>query len=710
MTDPYRYFRIEARELTDELTAGLSSLARGAPTADLVGAVLRHAHTLKGAARVVGQPAIADGAHALEELLGPFRGTGISVPDEQLDRMQALVDEISARLGSLDGGSLPEVPTRPPPVLPVESSVQPAIQLQLPLPILASPQARPPIQSTELVSATASRQPAVGSVDGFPDESTDALPIRTARASLAEIDAVLDGVMQSRVQLGVLLDCVTRVAWIRERDDVDSDLAEAVESVQRALAGCADRLGRELRQVHDVAERLRLVPVESIVPDLQRAARDVAAALGKRVLVEVGGGQLRLDAPVLATAQDALRQIVRNAVAHGIESPAERLAAGKPTAGQVRLDVTQSGGRVLFSCSDDGRGIDLSAVRWELRRNGMPDTETIADEEVLDLLMRGGVSTAPTVSEISGRGIGLDIVRDAVQQLGGQLSIRTNPGAGTTIYLTAPLSLTAQEVLLVDAGELVALPLSAVRETVRVPAGEITRGPLGEALIHRGRATPFLPLAASLGDHGCTSESSPTWSVLLLEGRAGLVAIGVDRLIGTAEIAIRALPELAPVAAVVSGAWIDVDGRPRLLLDPDAVVIEATTTRAITVLVAVPRAPILVIDDSLTTRMMEQGILESAGYQVEVASSAEEGLLMAASRPFSLALVDVEMPGMDGFAFVEQTRARADLRHLPCILVTSRASAQDRQRGLDAGARAHIDKGEFHQGTLLDRISELLVT
>ena len=218
-------------------------------------------------------------------------------------------------------------------------------------------------------------------------------------------------------------------------------------------------------------------------------------------------------------------------------------------------------------------------------------------------------------------------------------------------------------------------------------------------------------MAAALGDPTCTSDSRPTWSVLLLESRAGLVAIGVQRLIGTAEIAIRALPELAPVAPIVSGVWIDADGRPRLVLDPDAVVIEAALHPSpgnLTKKVAGPRAPILIIDDSLTTRMLEQSILESAGYQVEVASSAEEGLLMAASRAFSLVLVDIEMPGMDGFAFIEQTRARADLRHLPCILVTSRASAEDRQRGIDAGARAHIDKGEFYQGTLLDRISELL--
>jgi two-component system chemotaxis sensor kinase CheA len=196
--------------------------------------------------------------------------------------------------------------------------------------------------------------------------------------------------------------------------------------------------------------------------------------------------------------------------------------------------------------------------------------------------------------------------------------------------------------------------------------------------------------------------------VLVLQSPTGPVAIGVRRLIGTATIAIRPLPRLAPVAPLVSGIWLDVDTRARLVLDPEELIRLSTTRRTMSTTDALPLAPILIIDDSLTTRMLEQSVLESAGYRVELAASAEEGLALATRKPYALVLVDVEMPGMNGFEFVEQTRARPELRHLPCILVTSRASAEDRARGLAAGARAHIDKREFHQGTLLDRISELL--
>jgi two-component system, chemotaxis family, sensor kinase CheA len=678
MADPYRYFRIEARELIDELIAGLTGLGHGESATGRVGALLRHTHTLKGAARVVGQTAIADHTHALEGLLEPFRGSIDPVPADQVEEMLGRVDDIADLVRGLDiPAAVPAAPTVP------ECRPEPG-----PGPAGTVP-AAVPAPRIELPT------------DVQPDH------LRTARTSLAEIDAVITGVGQSRNQLSVLRECLALSARTAARTDLDPNLREALDAVQRELGTCADRMDRDLRSVYDVAERLRLVPVTSIVPDLEGAARDVAVAQGKRVRLEVGGAQLRLDAPVLEAVQGALRQIVRNAVAHGIESSADRVAAGKPAGGRIRLEVRQSGGQVVFSCSDDGRGIDIDAVRRELGQGG-PGQDRLDDDQVLDRLALGGVSTAAVVSEVSGRGIGLDVVRDAAVRLGGRVAIRTRSGVGTTIDLTTQLSLSAQEVLVVDDGALMAVPLAAVRETARVAAGEITTGLSGEILHYCGDEIPFLPLAAALGDNTCTGASQPAWSVLIVTGASGPVAIGTRRLVGTATIAIRPLPPIASVSPLVSGIWVDVDAHARLVLDPQLLAAAATVRRSITVPVPVPPAPILIVDDSLTTRMLEQSVLEAAGYRVELAASAEEGLALAARKPYALVLVDVEMPGMDGFAFVEQTRSRPELRHLPCILVTSRASAQDRQRGLAAGARAHIDKREFHQGTLLSRIAELL--
>jgi two-component system chemotaxis sensor kinase CheA len=663
--DPYRYFRVEARELADALAAGVSGLGRGAATAEVVAALLRHAHTLKGAARVVSQPAIADQAHALEDLLGPFRDSADTVPQHRIDELLALVDGISDRLRDLDG---------------------------------AVPEPRP---STESVA----QEPVASGISAHPAEPAQPSDAGTVRVELVEVDEVIREVGQTLSQLGVLRECLTRAKALRSRPEVKGALAEELETLGRRLAGCTDRLDRELRQVHDTVERLRLMPVAAVIPDLERAARDVAAAQGKRVQVQVEDGQLRLEAPVVTTVQAGLAQIVRNAVAHGIESPRERAAAGKPMTGRIRLEASLAGDRVTFRCSDDGRGVDLDGVRRALRAKGVAGAQTASQAQLLDLLVGAGVSTASTVSEVAGRGIGLDVVRDVAQRLGGSVSMRTWPGSGTTVELTVPLSLSAQEVLVVDGGDPVGVPLRAVRETVRVEAKAITNGLDGEVYRYRGEDVPFLPLAAVLGSE---RRTYPAWSLLVVQGESGLAAIGVPRVIGTAGLAIRPLPERLPEIPGVCGVWFELDGRPRLLLDPESLVAAASGQRAPAPAEPEASTRILVIDDSLTTRMLEQSILESAGYLVDVAASAEEGLAMAARSAYSVALVDVEMPGMDGFGFVEQTRLRAELRQLPCILVTSRASAQDRERGRAVGARAHIDKGEFHQGTLLSRINELV--
>jgi two-component system, chemotaxis family, sensor kinase CheA len=732
MTDVYRYFRIEAHELIDEMTAGLTGLRRGGGTAGLVAALLRHAHTLKGAARVVARTGIADRTHELETLLEPHRGSDAPVDEPALHRLFELVDGIAAELALLPAGEpvgsqpathepahtppvhepphalpAPERSADGGPVHPAEAATAAPGATRVPVPAQA---AAPVVESGRAGAGPTSSPPGVGSPQ---------LIERSARASLMELDALAEGISEARSQVGALRRATGRLEELRARmgdrpgprgEDRLRKIA-ALEDLSRqiegALAATLDRMDRELREVHDIAERLRLMPVTTIVPDLDRAVRDVATTQAKRVFLDVSGDALRLDVPVLTVAHDALRQIVRNAVAHGVEAPAERAAAGKPVEGRVRLDVSQRGPDVVFRVSDDGRGVDVAAVRRKLAATD-PGVAARSDTQVLDALMLGGVSTAAELSEVSGRGIGLDLVRDCARRLGGSVSIRTTPGQGTTIELVTPLSLSAQEVLVVEAGDRYGFPLSAVVQSLRIGADDITRGLRGESVLHAGEAVPFVPLTAVLGDEQVSGVSHPTWSVVLIQGRAGRAAVGVRRLISGSAVAIRPLPPSAGIPPMVAGVWIDVDGVPRLVLDPERVVEAAVRRRQLGRPTPVRHAPILVVDDSLTTRMLEQSILEAAGYEVETAGSAEEALEKAAARPYSLALVDVEMPGMDGFSFVEQTRARPELRHLPCILVTTKASMADRQRGVEAGARAHIDKGEFHQGTLLSHVAELL--
>ena len=684
--DPYRYFRVEAKELLDELTKGALHLDKGVSPASSATEMLRHAHTLKGAARIVRQRKIADHAHAIEEVLDPFRDSSDAMPRDRLDAILGLLDDIGTLIK------------------------------QLPFP-------------DTVATVTSERSQ--------PETSA-----RTIRAEIGEIDVLLDGVGEAHARLGALQNDLHGIERVRELasyvvsqlaaprglekghrvnsensqrlQSVASELLGAVTTFELAVSGDSEQLDRELGDIRDGIERLRLVPVSVLFTDLERAARDAAHAQAKRVVFEGHGGEVRLDVHLLTAAQGALQHIVRNAVVHGIEPEDERRAIGKPSDGRVTLEVVRRGRNVVFACRDDGRGIDLDAVRDSARRKGLlvDDSATLDSSELMRLLLKGGISTSGAVTELSGRGIGLDVVRDFAERAGGEVTVTTETGKGTSVNLEVPLSLASFEALAVESdGITVLIPLDSVVQTVRVDSEEIRASVHSETLTHDGIVYPFLHLSETLSDKTVAPRIHGDCSVVITSGSSGAVAIGVHRLLGTSNVVVRPLPSFLSVSSIVSGVWLDAEGNPQLVLDSDGLVSRAQRNEHQVRREAdvASLAPILVIDDSLTTRMLEQSILESASYSVEVASSAEEGLVKARSKRYLLFLVDVEMPGMDGFAFIEQTKADPMLRDIPAILVTSRSAPEDLQRGIDVGAGAYVTKGEFDQGKLLERIKELTV-
>ncbi|MFI5493678.1 response regulator [Actinoplanes sp. NPDC051859] len=490
-------------------------------------------------------------------------------------------------------------------------------------------------------------------------------------------------------------------------------LAADLGAFGRQLIDTVEQVERELDEIRGRAERLRLVAASSIFTGLRRAVRDAAEAQGRRVRFDGHGGDLRMDPHVLALANGALLHIVRNAVVHGIEGEDERIPAGKPAEGTVTVAVERRGSYAAFICTDDGRGFDLAAVRRTAEARGLlvPGGTELGEQALLDLVMRGGISTSPTVTEVAGRGIGMDVARDVADQLGGDVAIRTETGKGTTIELILPLALLSLHGLIVEAaGSVATVPLDSVRTCVRLAPGQATTAVVTGKLAYDGEALPFLPLARALyaGTTVSEEEGGPGVAVVVTaDGRS--VAVGVDRLAGTSTLVVRPLPELAPAAPVIGGVSMDLDGNPRLVLDAQGVVTEASRIGG----GAAPpeparRLPILVVDDSLTTRMLERSILESAGYEVDLAASGEEGLEKARSRQYGLYLSDIDMPGIDGFTFVAETRADPDLAMVPAILVSSRASAEDRARGVQVGASAYVVKGEFNQEELLSHIRRLV--
>jgi two-component system chemotaxis sensor kinase CheA len=327
----------------------------------------------------------------------------------------------------------------------------------------------------------------------------------------------------------------------------------------------------------------------------------------------------------------------------------------------------------------------------------------------MNMLLRGGISTSKTVTDVSGRGVGLDIVREAVERLGGEVAFDTRPRMGTTFRLVIPPFLASMEALLVEVGERgisTAIPFNCVRSTLRLTADQITSGPSGSSILYEEGAIPFLPLVTALD--GKPSTGGRSWTAVIVTGAAGAAAIGVERLVGTSGIVVRPLPEHMTAGPLVAGASLDADGNPQLVLDPDGLAAVAYRKRPSSLAAPSPSRPILVVDDSMTTRMLEKSILESAGHDVEVALSGEEALDRVRDKRFALVLVDVEMPGMDGFTFIEHIRSDASVRDIPAILVSSRAAPEDLKRGRDVGAQGYIIKSEFDQAALLTMIDRLM--
>jgi two-component system chemotaxis sensor kinase CheA len=618
--DPYKYFRVEANEIIAELAKGLGELEHAADAA-LVARLLRHAHTLKGAARIVRHRELADLAHALETALAPLRETPVA---QRNDAAIAIVDQMTGHLAGL------------------AAPVAPAAGL------------------AEVVAP---------------------VPPPPARVETAAVDEALGG----------LAHVHARVERVRAAADARARNAE--------LAA----VDRELREVRRDVEHLRLSSAAALFAALDRTARDAAAPSGKRVRFGLEGGDVRIDGQVIATLHGALVQLVRNAVVHGIEPATERTTTGKPAEGRVTIAVRSLDRRISIACSDDGRGLDLAAIRRAAEQRGVLPAGELGAAQLFQVLLRGGISTSPEVTELAGRGIGLDVVREAVHTLGGEVAITTG-AAGTTISLVVPVSVTAVAVLDVDLGDrIVAIPRAAVRRVVRIREGDVIRSGDSDALCFDDVTAPCASLAALFG---ARVGARPT--AVVVDGGDGFAALTVERVLGVDDAIVRALPAGAPIDAIVWGMAIDAAGLPYPVVEPRALVAAATRARRVEPAPAAKLAPILIVDDSLTTRMLEQSILESAGFAVELAVSAEDALAKLAHTTYALLLVDVEMPGMDGFGLVAELRAHPATAQVPAILVTSRDAPADRRRGAAVGAQGYVVKGEFDQGALLAMIERLV--
>jgi two-component system chemotaxis sensor kinase CheA len=634
--DALKHFRMEAQELAGQLESGLLSYESHP---EILPELFRFAHTLKGGARVVRLEAIADLAHAMEDVLDHHRESGTQLAQQEVMELLGIVDAVRAQLTTESKGF-------------------------------------------DLGSAVAGQD------------------FQTLRIQLDEMDALAAGVHEAEA-LSAALRSELQVLGAQNLNSDAVELAERTLQGQRRIMALADSLELGLRQLDQQTKLLRLLDAALAFPELERAAHDAAVLTGKQVTF-TARGNVKLDGHVLSPLRGALLHLVRNAVAHGIEPPLARRHCGKRDAGHVELFVERRGARIAFVVKDDGGGVDLQAVRNAAARRGL----STDGADGLDLMFQPGVSTSKEVSDLAGRGVGLDAVRATVRKLKGTVDVRSAPGVGAVFELVVPVSLSSMRALVIGIGaRRVLVPLDSVVSTVLLTPGNRAERGDGRVLLHEDRALPLHDLQGWLEPNGKRREAH---IALVVATSQGHMALSANALAGTRDIIVRPLPSSVGGSKLVLGAAFDSHGDPELVLDPEGLGPSRHDEPRFDATAGNKHQRILVVDDSLTTRMLEQSILEAAGYEVDLASSAKEGLQKAMQGQYGLIITDVEMPGMDGYEFTAETRRRPELRAIPVIMVSSLASEESRRRGADAGISGYIVKGEFDQDAFLGVVREWL--
>jgi len=709
----HQTFAVELDEQVREMGGDLLVLERspgaaGDPAAlEVANRLFRAAHSLKGAARAVSIAPVEQACHHLEEFLAQVRDGARVLDRDAFAVLFAAVDALGAFRADLEEGRADDAALGAVIARLSALSGQPA-----PAGIRSPPEA----DSTVILSA---EEPKRRTADATMRVSARAIDEAVARSgelliarahlgqSVAEVGEVHAGLARWRAELRV------------GRGDA-TDVRERVELVEREMAHLSRRLADQQRRSDQLAEfvdadlrGLRMLPFSEACLGLERTVRDLAAARGQEVELALEGTDVELDRDIVEALRAPLLHLVRNAVDHGIEPLAERRAAGKPEEARVEIAARLLGAEVEVTVGDDGAGLDGDAIAAAARKRGLPLPATADD--LMRLAFWPGVSTAGTVTDVSGRGVGLDVVRSHVEAHHGTVAVRSIRGRGARFTLTLPVTLTSMRALLVAAsGQLFAVATTSVRRVVRFSPDDLSTVQGRALLSHGGHLIPIATLAGVLGLPEVAPPPDRKATAVLLRSTVGDVAIAVDEAQAEQVIMTKSLGARVIRSRSAAGLTVLPSGRLALVLRAGRLARDALgATRSASLggtaaESAARRRRILVVDDSLTTRTLVRTILEAVGYQVVVAADGAEAWRMVQQRAPDLVVSDVEMPELDGLGLTVAIRSSHRHRALPVVLVTALGSDAERARGLEAGADAYLIKSAFDQTVLLETIERLL--
>jgi two-component system chemotaxis sensor kinase CheA len=692
-------FKGEAADHRAAMLAGLLELEKGASgekrDSEVIERLFREAHSLKGAARAVDIGGIEQLCQSVESIFSALKQEQKRPGKPMFEALYRALDLIA----ELTDGTAPT----------------PEKELDGILALLAAQGRAGPDHPSELPGISPSRKAPISLSD----------TVRISAASMGsiflqaeEMLSVKQAMAQHAADLGELMALEqSRQVERAGADSYKQKLGTMTKVAALDSLHANERVDRLLAEIRTAF----MLPFSSLLELFPRMVRDLAAAEGKEVSWEVREVDTQIDRRVLEEIKDPLIHIVRNCISHGIEAPGEREKRGKPRAGTVAVRVERAANdKVELTVSDDGAGIDLARVKAAAVARGFipaADAAGISARDALGLIFLSELSTSPLITDISGRGLGLSIAREKIEAVGGQLSVTSTPGKGTSFLIQIPISLaTFRGVLVESRGQTFVIPTVSVDQVLRVDPSATVFHEARESIAIDGRAVSLVNLGDILGLPAWAGNDSGEERclaiVLLVSGTR--VAFWIDEVAGEQEVLVKNLGRQLARVRNLSGATVLVNGDVVPVLNP-ADLLKSVSLAAASTPASIGSGPteaaarkILIAEDSVTSRMLLKSILESAGFQVQTAVDGMEAFAVLRTGEFDLLVSDVDMPRMNGFALCEKVRGNARTADLPIVLVTTLDSREDREKGIDAGANAYLAKSSFDQSNLLEVVKRLL--
>lgn len=728
-------FKTELEEQLQVITNGILSLEKNdlddSKRVKTIASIFRAAHSIKGAARSLGITDPGEIAHQVESLFSAIQRNEIILSSDIIDLCLEAVDKMRMAMQSyLDKKPL--------------SFDLPDILQRLGQVDKSKPLSTVPLPDQKKEKKTP---------DATQPLSTELTGHETIRVSLAHIDRVSALMEEMQVNKIAIDDHYTELSKLTAKinhfshvfkqllfsvrnnqvkeenenikqlyysgSDSFSEIYQFANQLHKNMRNRINELTTLSNSLQEEVRLLRLVPIENLLITFPRYLRDISHELNKEIELNITGGEVKIDKMVLEGLKDPLIHLLRNAVDHGIENGAERLASGKSESGHISIDIREEGNQILISVTDDGAGIDAKKIAdTAIRKNiiSSSELETMNENEILELIFRPGFSTREIITDVSGRGVGLDVVKTNLVPLKGQVGIKTDVGKGTTFYLRVPLTLTSERgLLLCSGGEVFVIPTHYVERVLAVNVNEIFEIEASQAVMLDGHPLLLRSLASVLDLDKKESFLQDQFPVVVIRKDWQVVAFLVDEIIGEREIVIKPLQEPLSNVPTIAGGTLSGSGHVIIVLNPLDLINQALHSGRMESIsfsdeapAAVMRPRILVVDDSITTRTLEKNILESKNYEVTVAVNGKEAWDLLQKQKFSLLITDVSMPIMDGFTLTDQIKKNEKMRGLPVIIVTSLGSDAEKKRGIEVGADAYIIKSEFESGALLEVVAQLV--